>query len=72
MAESHSQPAPSLDICNPAAREGREKLPSSKYTLGWGVGAECRMQGREMLPTLVVSWQVSAVRGEEAGHFHEV
>ena len=47
MAESHSQPAPGLDICNPAAREGREKLPSSKYTLGWGVGAECRMQGRD-------------------------
>ena len=37
-----------------------------------GVGGECRTGGGEMLPMLVVGWQASAVRGEEAGHFHEV
>ena len=31
-----------------------------------------RMRSREMLPMLVVDWRVSAVRGEEAGHFCEV
>ena len=25
-----------------------------------------------MLPTLAVGWQASAMRGEEAGRFHEV
>ena len=36
------------------------------------MGAERRLRGREMLPTLVVGWQVSELRGEEAGCFHEV
>ena len=33
---------------------------------------ERRTQGGEMLPTLVVGWRASALRGEEAGRFHEV
>ena len=37
-----------------------------------GVGAERRMRGGEMLPTLVVGWRASALRGEEAGHFRKV
>ena len=39
---------------------------------GGGVGGEHRSQGKEMLPTLVVGWWDSAVRGEEAGSFPEV
>ena len=31
---------------------------------------ECRTRGGEMLPMLVVSWQASAVKGEEGGRFH--
>ena len=34
--------------------------------------AERRMRGREMLLKLEVGWRASAVRGEEAGCFHEV
>ena len=30
------------------------------------------MRGGEKFPTLTVSWQASAVRGEEVRHFHEV
>ena len=45
-----------------------------------GGGGECeargiakrRMRGGEMLLKLVVGWRASAVRGEEAGCFHEV
>ena len=33
---------------------------------------EHRTQGREMLATLVVSWQASEVRGEKAGRFRKV
>ena len=29
-------------------------------------------RGGEMIPTLVVDWRPSAVRGEEVRHFHEV
>ena len=36
------------------------------------MGVEHRMRGREMLPTLVVGWQASALRDKEAGQFHEV
>ena len=39
---------------------------------GGGGGAERRTRGREMLPTLVVGWQASVLRGEEAGRFREV
>ena len=47
---------------------------------GWGVGGECkvrgvvkcRTQGGEMLLMLVGDWRASALRGEEAGRFHEV
>ena len=31
-----------------------------------GLGAECRTQGGEMVPTLMGGWQASVVRGEEA------
>ena len=34
------------------------------------LGAERRMQGREMLPMLAVGWRASALRGEEAGSWH--
>ena len=33
----------------------------------WG-----QAQDGEMLPMLVVGWQALALRGKEAGHFHEV
>ena len=36
------------------------------------MGAERRMRGGKMLPTLAVGWRASALRGEEAGHFREV
>ena len=35
-------------------------------------GAEHRMQGREMLLTLMVGWRASVVRAEEAGCFCKV
>ena len=46
----------------------------------WGVGAEreargvaeCRMRSGKMLPTLVVGWRASVLRGEEAGCFPKV
>ena len=38
----------------------------------WGVEAKRRMRGGEMLLTLVVNLRASALRGEEAGRFHEV
>jgi len=34
------------------------------------VETEHEPQGREMIPMLAVSWRASAIRGEEAGHFH--
>ena len=34
--------------------------------------AECRMRGGEMLPTLALSWQASALRAKEAGRFRKV
>ena len=40
--------------------------------LGDGWGAERRMRGGEMFPTLMVGWRASMVRGEEAGCFCEV
>ena len=50
---------------------GDYTLPSVKHDLtvdgGWG-----QSRGREMLPTLVVGWQASALRGEGAGRFLKV
>ena len=37
-----------------------------------GGGAERRIRGGEMFPTLMVSWRASMVRGEEAGCFYKV
>ena len=33
---------------------------------------ERRTRGGDMLPTLVVGWRASVLRGEEAGRFREV
>ena len=35
-------------------------------------GGGGQAQGEEILPTLAVGWQASALRGEEAGRFREV
>ena len=56
-------------------------LPSDKAWLhchlSVGDGSQVRgvtacARGGEMLPTLAVGWRASALRGEKAGHFHEV
>ena len=46
-------------------------MTAEKSFQAFGI-AECRTQGREMLPTLAVDWQASTVRDKEAGRFHKV
>ena len=50
----------------------RDLQPDCVRVSTGGVGAERRMLGGEMLPTLAVGWQASALRSEEAGCFGEV
>ena len=42
------------------------------YFIFWIIQTQKLVGGGEMLPTLVVGWRASAVRGEEAGCFREV
>ena len=61
---------------SPNLLEQLQCIWSLLYEQGGGGGgegvAECRTQGGEMLLTLPVGWQVSAMRSEEVGCFCEV